>query len=351
MSNLTIILLIKGREKFTKRWLDYMSAINYPDQILIGDGDIKSNVKKIIKKKKYRKLKIKYISYNNKNYKDYYFMMYDLVKNHIKSEYLRFCDNDDFILKKQQNNLKEFFNKNKKYISVGDFQIRFEILGKNKLYGNKNYFFFEGIHRHEDKFNENAIIEIFNKYQGNFYNLFRRKDLAKILFEIYKLNFSDLEIKDFYFKLRLLTIGKTIYLNQSSYIRQHGTSQTSSNFYYSENFINKDIKKDLIKMSQKISKILKYKFGKKRHKIENLITNCYKNYLNITIAHNKREFLYPNFFKFKKYFSKNFINLLLVYRKLKYITFFMELKKLYKYNMGSFNEELKFLKNFLKINN
>ena len=52
MSNLTLILLIKGREKFTKRWLDYMATINYPDCILIGDGDIKSNVKKIIKKKK-----------------------------------------------------------------------------------------------------------------------------------------------------------------------------------------------------------------------------------------------------------------------------------------------------------
>ena len=42
MNDLTLILLVRGREKFTVRWLDYMSEINYPDPILIGDGDIKT---------------------------------------------------------------------------------------------------------------------------------------------------------------------------------------------------------------------------------------------------------------------------------------------------------------------
>lgn len=348
MSDLTLILLIKGREKFTERWLDYMSKINYQDSILIGDGDEKSKIKKIIKKTKYKNLKIKYVSYNNKNYKDYYFMMYDLVKNYLKTDFFRFCDNDDFILKKQQDNLINFFKKNKKYISVGDFQIRFEILEKTKTYGNKKYFLFDGIHRYSEKFSENAIIEIFTNYQGIFYNLFRKKDLVKILLEIYKLDFSDLELRDFYLKLRLLTLGKTVFLNQSSYIRQHGTSQTSSNFYYSENFFNKNIKDDVYKMTRNISKIAFIKFGKNRKKIENLITESYKDYLNIRIAHNKREFLYPNYFRLKNYINKNFIYLIFLYRRIKSIYFYIRLKKLYKYKMVSFNKEFKFLNDFLK---
>ena len=348
MNDLTLILLVRGREKFTVRWLDYMSEINYPDPILIGDGDIKSKVKNVLKKKKYKNLKIKYVSYNNKNYKDYYFMMYDLVKNYLKTEFLRFCDNDDFILKKQQDNLINFFKKNKKYLSVGDFQIRFEILDKNKLYGNKKYYFFEGIHRKKEKFDEKTIVEIFSKYQGVFYNLFKKKDLKKILSEIYLLNFSDLEVRDFYFKLRLLTMGNTVFLNQSSYIRQHGTSQVSSGFYYSENFITKDIKNDVRNMTQKISKITEGKFGRKRKKIEDIITKSYKNYLNVTIAHNKREFLYPKYFKMKNYLNNNFINLLLFYRKIKNIFFILQLKRLYKENINSFNKEFDFLKTFLR---
>ena len=94
-------------------------------------------------------------------------------------------------------------------------------------------------------------------------------------------------------------MGNTVFLNQSSYIRQHGTSQVSSGFYYSENFIIKDIKNDVRNMTQKISKITEGKFGRKRKKIEDIITKSYKNYLNVTIAHNKREFLYPKYFKMK----------------------------------------------------
>ena len=127
MSKLTIVLLIKGRENFTKRWLDYMSKINYQENILIGDGDPKTKIKKLIKNKSYSKLKIKYLNYNNKNYNDYYFMMYDLVNRYVKTEYVRFCDNDDFILQNQQKNLIAYFDKNTKLASVGDFQIRFEI--------------------------------------------------------------------------------------------------------------------------------------------------------------------------------------------------------------------------------
>ena len=143
MSDFTLILLVNGRENFTKRWLEYMSLINFKHKIVIGNGNKKKDylLKKIINHTRYSKLKIEYHSYNNKNYKDYYFMMYDLVKNYLKTEFLRFCDNDDFILKKQQDNLINFFKKNKKYLSVGDFQIRFEILDKNKLYEIKNIIF------------------------------------------------------------------------------------------------------------------------------------------------------------------------------------------------------------------
>jgi len=350
MSKLTIILLVKGREKFTQRWLNYMSKINYQQNIIIGDGDRKSKIKKIIKNKKYAKLKIKYVHYINQNYKDYYFMMYDIVKKYVKTEFVRFCDNDDFILKYQQNNLLNFFNKNKKYASVGDFQIRFEILNNNKLYGKKLYFFFEGIHRFNESFSEKMISEIFNIYQGFFYNIFKKKDMIKILYEIYKLNFTDLEIRDFYFKLRILALGKTVNLRQSSYIRQHGTSQTSSNFYYSENFFNKDIKNDTLKMSKKISSIYKKKFNKDPKKIEKIILNSYKSYLNIVIAHNKRIFLYPKYFKLKNYFYNNYKVIFYYFRKLQNLNFIFDFKRLYKSDTNHFIKEINFLKKFLESN-
>ncbi len=264
-------------------------------------------VKKILKNNKYSLLNLKYVSYKytNINHKDYYYMMYDLLKSHVKTEFIRFCDNDDFILKHQQNNLLKYYIKNKSLASVGDFQIRFEILNKNKLHGNKFYFFFEGINRFEDNFSYQNVREIFNNFQGFFYNIFKKKDMQKILFEIYKLNFTDLEIRDFYLILRLLANGKTVYLNQSSYVRQHGTSQTSTNFIYSDNFFTKDIKGDTEKLVVHISKIFQKKFNSNNDKMKKLIFDSYRSYLNKVIAHNKRVFLYPKYFKIKNYLFTN----------------------------------------------
>jgi glycosyltransferase domain-containing protein len=348
MSKLTIILLIKGRENFTKRWLDYMSRINYQDDILIGDGDLKTKIKKLIENKRYSKLKIKYFNYNNRNYKDYYFMMYDLISRHVNTEYVRFCDNDDFILQDQQKNLITYFNKNVKLASVGDFQIRFEILDNNKIYGDKLYFFFEGIHRFSERFSEKTIKEMFKNYQELFYNIFKKKHMKKLLYEIYKLNFSDLEIRDFYFKLRLLSFGDTIYLKQSSYIRQHATSQTSSNFYYSENFFSKDIKNDTSKLVNKISNIYKKKFNKNPKKIKKIIRDSYKNYLNIVIAHNKRVFLYPRYFKLKNIILQKYKFIFHFLRKLQNLTFNSNLNKLYRTNKISIDKEIIFLKKFIQ---
>ncbi len=350
MSKLTLILLIKGRKKFTKRWLDYMLRIKYDGFILIGDGEKNSEIKKILKNKHYTKLNLKYVSYNHssQSYKDYYYMMYDLVRNHVKTEFIRFCDNDDFILKNQQTNLLNYYIKNKNLASVGDFQIRFEILNQNKLHGNKIYFFLEGVNRSQDSFSNQNIRDIFNNYQGFFYNIFKKKDMQKILFEIYKLNFTDLEIRDFYLCLRLICNGKTIYLNQSSYIRQHATSQTSTNFFYSDNFFSKDIKGDTEKLVTKISKIFEKKFNINQDKMKELIFESYKSYLNKVIAHNKRVFLYPKYFKFRKYLLKKFTNLVYFIRIIQNLRFNLSINKLYKKNKSSFNQEFSLMKKFIR---
>ena len=41
MSDFTLILLVNGRENFTKRWLEYMSLVNFKHKIVIGNGNKK----------------------------------------------------------------------------------------------------------------------------------------------------------------------------------------------------------------------------------------------------------------------------------------------------------------------
>ena len=45
---LTEILIVKGREDFTERWLRYMSQIQFPHKVIIADGEDDGAVKNLL---------------------------------------------------------------------------------------------------------------------------------------------------------------------------------------------------------------------------------------------------------------------------------------------------------------
>jgi glycosyltransferase domain-containing protein len=348
MQDLALILLVNGKEDFTKRWLKYMSKIEFKHKIVIGNGNKKSNllIKELIKKKIYSNLNIEYHSYNNKNYKDYYFMMYDVVKKQKETRYIKFCDNDDFILPNQLENLLDLVKKDRKLVSVGDRDLWFSLIGSN-LYNKYIYFFPDNFYRSVENFNTQNIKSVFTNFQESFYNIFTKKYILQILKEIHQINFSDLEIRDFYLKLRIMMFGKTKFYNQVSYVRQHGVSQTSSNFLYTRSFIHKDISGDIKKLKKNIFKKIK-KSSSNKDMIINEIENGYVSYLNIVIQHNLRQFNHKKLFIFKKFLQDKFKTIYITIRKAQYLKINLLLKKNYFKNYLSFRKELELVKKFLK---
>ena len=348
MQDLALILLVNGKEDFTKRWLKYMSKIEFKHKIVIGNGNKKSNllIKELIKKKIYSNLNIEYHSYNNKNYKDYYFMMYDVVKKQKETRYIKFCDNDDFILPNQLENLLDLVKKDRKLVSVGDRDLWFSLIGSN-LYNKYIYFFPDNFYRSVENFNTQNIKSVFTNFQESFYNIFTKKYILQILKEIHQINFSDLEIRDFYLKLRIMMFGKTKFYNQVSYVRQHGVSQTSSNFLYTRSFIHKDISGDIKKLKKNIFKKIK-KSSSNKDMIINEIENGYVSYLNIVIIHNLRQFNHKKLFIFKKFLQDKFKTIYITIRKAQYLKINLLLKKNYFKNYLSFRKELELVKKFLK---
>ena len=348
MQDLALILLVNGKEDFTKRWLKYMSKIEFKHKIVIGNGNKKSNllIKELIKKKIYSNLNIEYHSYNNKNYKDYYFMMYDVVKKQKETRYIKFCDNDDFILPNQLENLLDLVKKDRKLVSVGDRDLWFSLIGSN-LYNKYIYFFPDNFYRSVENFNTQNIKSVFTNFQESFYNIFTKKYILQILKEIHQINFSDLEIRDFYLKLRIMMFGKTKFYNQVSYVRQHGVSQTSSNFLYTRSFIHKDISGDIKKLKKNIFKKIK-KSSSNKDMIINEIENGYVSYLNIVIQHNLRQFNHKKLFIFKKFLQDKFKTIYITIRKAQYLKINLLLKKNYFKNYLSFRKELQLVKKFLK---
>ena len=117
-NSLTVLLLLKGRPSFTKRWMDYMNAIKFNHKIIIADGDADGVAKKIINHEKYSHLNIEFFEMlQTIKYLDYYKMVLEGI-NKTQSKFVMLCDNDDFILPSGLNKIVSFLEKNPDHISM-----------------------------------------------------------------------------------------------------------------------------------------------------------------------------------------------------------------------------------------
>lgn len=304
LQSFSVILLVKGRIDFTKRWLNYMSEISFPYKIIIADGEDDNLVNQLIISQKFSKnLDIEFLQFNTHDGYESYFHMLKTSISSASTEYVMLCDNDDFILPEAIKDILKFLDKNSSYISAGGKIINFEIDNyKNLPYGKIINFLKPYSYSRENEpvsnYNEH-INNVFSSFQPNFYNIFRKETLEIIACEIKELNFSDLVPMEFYIQLRSATLGKSkVLLNHSHYLRQRGTSQISNNFNFFHKFLDTNLSDDVKKLSNKISEVVSG-----QEDISNNIRTQYAEYLNVFIAHTTLRYRFKKLYKIKLFFS------------------------------------------------
>ena len=117
--NLTFLLLIKDRPQFLKRWIKFHINENDNVNIFIADGGKKSisndDLKKIKNKKNIKYHKYKY----DKDYRSFVKKVLLSLKK-IKTKYVLFCSDDDFL------NFKSIFKAKKTYLNSKNISQRFQ---------------------------------------------------------------------------------------------------------------------------------------------------------------------------------------------------------------------------------
>jgi glycosyltransferase domain-containing protein len=125
MRDLTLILLIKDRPDFLKRWVDYavINKLNCP--ILISDGGKKKANKKTLSRLSNNGVEFKYLKFSyDKDYLQFCKKIFNSLKI-CKSEYVSLCADDDFYINESLNRGINFLKKNKNYVSYGASIITF----------------------------------------------------------------------------------------------------------------------------------------------------------------------------------------------------------------------------------
>ena len=303
---ITIILSVKGRQEFSKRWLEYMHLINCEYPIIIADGDADNYLKELINDSRYEKLNISFFEHDQKiKFIDYYKMMKEAASR-VDTPFMMLVDNDDFIFPSGINKIVDFLSKNSEYISAGS-QIKSISINNNSddIYGRNiiNHFYGE-YHRTDEPIQDlnKQLYDSINNFQSTWYNVHKTESALKIFSEIVEQDFSDLTIYEMYFQLRLLSLGRIKHLNQFvHYIRQTGTS-SSKDMVLTRDLISKDLPNDIRKLAQSISKA----FSANNSEIfEKVILHSYENYLGYYFSHNVLRYRFPKLYKFKSSIINN----------------------------------------------
>ena len=343
-SNLTIILFLKDRHEFNKRFINYFLEKSQNINLIISDGG-KKKLSGDIRKSLRKFNRIKYIKFpEDKSYILYYQKIFKSLK-FVKTKFVLFADNDDFLVYENIIQCLKFLANKGEYIGAGGTMIGFNMLKKkNRDFKLSNL----SIIYNQINLDQNNKIDRFNNFIKNFSDLPRnciiKKDvLIKNYSQASKLFKNNVELKDHFSALFNIIHGKIKILNKPMIMHQtHLNSEGGSRFdTILKNFSNKNFIKDLILFDNVLSKKLKCKknFILENY-FENVISNIFqhlsfrrepstKELYNLFLIKLKRRMLKDK--NQKLYLEKNSNNHT-IEKIVKEIEFFLKKKKLKKVN-------------------
>lgn len=247
-SKLTIVLTLKDRPEFTRRWMQFMNDQHCPYKILIADGGADKAIEDQLRdSSNYPNLDYEYIRYPfDVNVRIFYTKQLD-VCGRVKTEYLLWADNDDFYLIDRIPLLIDFLDSNPDYSGCRGKDAHFYLASKDAdvinshvgesyraiLSSSRSIEDEKFIERTERFFNE---VDQYNLWL-NWYCIFRADKVLRSLEIIYKHNFADVILNEILLALLLLREGKIKVTDQLFYLRQVGSPSTAVSLHAENNLL------------------------------------------------------------------------------------------------------------------
>tara|TARA_B100000989_G_C19481032_1_gene445135 strand:- start:108 stop:1088 length:981 start_codon:yes stop_codon:yes gene_type:complete len=308
----TLLITLKDEEKLTKRLIKYLNYQNLKINILIADGSINKQQKLFYSLKH----KYKYFYFGeDKNHRKYYLKIHMALKK-IKSDYVLFCDQDDFInfkcLKKKEN----FLTRNSIFSAAKGYIYNFQNNREKNLLMGRSY-------PKEIINNKSTFKRLRNNFHfRSYYCLHRTKNLKKFYNLIVKNKLNDPRSAEFIMDIGTLLIGQVHLVNECSLLRcsdnkyiVHPISlETRTEWFFKRMVINNRILKNILNINKTIEislfsfkililvfDIIPVFFRKKIHQLNYLISRIlFKS--NIRINKNVKK-KYFRFYETKKIFD------------------------------------------------
>lgn len=329
---LTVLVPLKDRHDFTKRFIKFIIKFNLKYHFLFADGSNSKLPRECLNLLKSSKIKFKYIRFKkDKNIKIFFNKLY-LALLQVRTDYVMLFDNDDLPIQSTINYCLKKLEKNKKLSGCGGYKINFnffEIIKNKKInneyYGNpinisnidygNNYIFHNSTQRLKSYLTKKKSINTIN-------DVFRSHFLRNNIRTLKKRNFTYLAFYNVLLDFLNIYNGRVLKINLPFLFHQIN----SLSFSKKETIYEKISNKKYLKDKKNFINFVKYNCKSNRYKIIK--------YLNIYFSKIENRQSSKNFNKY---------NLLDSLKKISFLkNCYQNLKNIY---LSFFNKELS---NFLK---
>ncbi len=231
---LSVLLLVKGREEFTPRWLGFHSSVSLACAILVGDGAPDAQNEALVGDYQGR-LNVTYLQYDDVDYHAFYRKMLDMVSR-CQTPFVQLAANDDFILPTGAAKSVEFLTRNPDYVAasgaiygfyVGDSGLR----PSRGPYGSEMYRLLP-LHPAlrlgaADAFDR--IECLFQNYVPTWYSIQRRQPLQQALEALVESKIKDPRFAEHFLAFYMAALGKQdLSFDRVSYLYQQNSSQVNA---------------------------------------------------------------------------------------------------------------------------
>lgn len=237
---LTIILPLKGRYLFTLRFLWHANKARLPYHFLIADGQVHPQLADLLERSRqiFPEIDIEYIRFPDDVDFAHFFRKVSDALGRVRTPYAMIADNDDFLAATGIERSLDFLDGHPDYVCCGGGIAGFSVYSglhdpNYGLLGRPNrYAYRYTIHDNSADFGSSSAVERLRTGSRNwwsYYAVYRTGVLATIWREAKEIDFSDLQLFEFYCAMRALTLGKARSEGSTiGYLRQYGTSMQSS---------------------------------------------------------------------------------------------------------------------------
>ena len=211
----TLLITLKDNISFTKKLIKHLNLQSISIKIFIADGGKKkqhSLFKKLKHKHKY------YYFGEDKNIHDYYLKVFKSLKK-IDSQFIFFCDQDDYINFETLKKKETFLIKNKSFSAAKGILYSFQ---NNK----KNLISLIGKSYPKEINNKKKLFSrvVFNFHFRSYYCLHRKKNLIQVFRIVTKNKIIDVRSAEFIMDLNTLMSGQIHLIKECSLIRWAGNN-------------------------------------------------------------------------------------------------------------------------------